>query len=258
MKGKYKKLFIIGNGFDRWQGLPTFYDNFKQYYYDHILEITKALGIPTETDKAGNVITPVEMIFGDIFKPGALPEEYFWNFESSMALLDDQNIALFFGKTDKGVCQMQETLNAALEILQKAFGDWIKSISIEEKDAGYCFDDSCYFVNFNYTNTLEKRFSVDEENVNYIHGDFSDTESIIFGHSKHPETAFPELIQQKFVHRLGGGKSKRLIELFLIENALYETDKHVQNNIDDLCEIVTLDGLHIEELCMLKKCKSAS
>ena len=144
MKGQYTKLFIIGNGFDRWQELPTSYDNFKQYYFDHIHEITKELRIKTKTDKAGNTITPVEMIFGDIFNPEALPGEFFWNFESSMALLDDQNIALFFGKTDKGVYKMQETLHAALEILQKVFGDWIKSIAIEEKDAGYSFDDSCY------------------------------------------------------------------------------------------------------------------
>ena len=207
MKGQYTKLFLIGNGFDRWQGLPTSYDNFRQYYFEHILEISKQLRIKTEVDKAGNIITPVEKIFGDILNPKKLPGEFFWNFESSMALLDDQNIALYFGKSDKGVYQMQETLNAALEILRKVFGDWIKSISIEDKETGYIFDDSCYFINFNYTNTLEKRFQVDERNVNYIHGDFSDAESIVFGHSKHPEIAFPELMEQKFIHRIGGGKS---------------------------------------------------
>lgn len=248
MKGQYTKLFLIGNGFDRWQGLPTSYDNFRQYYFEHILEISKQLRIKTEVDKAGNIITPVEKIFGDIFNPKKLPGEFFWNFESSMALLDDQNIALYFGKSYKGVYQMQETLNAALEILRKVFGDWIKSISIEDKETGYRFDDSCYFINFNYTNTLEKRFQVDERNVNYIHGDFSDAESIVFGHSKHPEIAFPELMEQKFIHRIGGDKSKRLRELYLVENALYETDKHVQDNIDDLCEFMTLDGVHIEDI----------
>lgn len=248
MKGQYTKLFLIGNGFDRWQGLPTSYDNFRQYYFEHILEITKELRIKTETDKSGNIITPVEKIFGNIFNPEALPGEFFWNFESSMALLDDQNIALYFGKSNKGVYQMQETLNEALDILQKVFGDWIKSILIEDKDTGYRFDDSCYFINFNYTNTLEKRFQVDERNVNYIHGDFSDVESIVFGHSKHPEIAFPELMEQKFIHRIGGGKSKRLRELYLVEAALYETDKHVQDNIDDLCKFTIIDGVHIEDI----------
>lgn len=119
---------------------------------------------------------------------------------------------------------------------------------IDDKDPGYRFDDSCYFINFNYTNTLEKRFQIDEQNVNYIHGVFSDAESIVFGHSKHPEIAFPELMEQRFTHRLGGGKSKRLRELYLVEEALYETDKHVQDNIDDPCEFMTIDGLHIEDI----------
>ena len=57
MKGKYTKLFLIGNGFDRWQGLPTSYDNFRQYYFTYILEITKQLRIKTEKDKAGNITT---------------------------------------------------------------------------------------------------------------------------------------------------------------------------------------------------------
>lgn len=146
MKGQYTKLFLIGNGFDRWQGLPTSYGDFRQYYFAHILEITKELRIKTEVDDAGRLITPVEKIFGNIFNPEALPGEFFWNFESSMALLDDQNISLYFGKTDKGVYQMQETLNSALKILRKVFGDWIKSISIADKDTGYRFDDSCYFI----------------------------------------------------------------------------------------------------------------
>lgn len=247
-KGKYKKLVIIGNGFDRWQNLPTSYDNFKKYYFEHIKEIADELGIETNADTDGNLITPVEMIYGDIFKPGVLLDDFFWNFESSMALIDDQNISLYFGKTDKGAYEMQETVHAALEILQKAFGDWIASISIDKKDAGYQFDDDCYFINFNYTDTLQKRFSVDESHINYIHGDYTDPETLIFGHATHPEVALPELMEQKFIHRIGGGKSKRLRELYLVEDALYETDKHVQDNIDDLCEFMTLEGLHIEDI----------
>jgi len=80
MKNKYKKLFIIGNGFDRWQGLPTSYDHFKDYYRKNIREIVKDLSIKATTDHDGNLITPVEMIFGNISKPGSLSEEFFWNY----------------------------------------------------------------------------------------------------------------------------------------------------------------------------------
>ena len=68
MKGQYTKLFLIGNGFDRWQGLPTSYGDFRQYYFAHILEITKELRIKTEVDDAGRLITPVEKIFGNMIR----------------------------------------------------------------------------------------------------------------------------------------------------------------------------------------------
>lgn len=248
MKSKYRKLFLIGNGFDRWQGIPTSYNQFKEYYRNNIQRIAKELHVKTTTDEAGCLISPVEMIFGDIARPSALSEEFFWNLESSMALLDDQKIIYHFGKTQRGVYQLQKTIDQAHKILQKAFGEWIESLVIESKESGYRFGDECYFINFNYTDTLEKRFGVDEKDDYHIHGEADDVESIIVGHSTHPEMAFPELIEQKMIRTLDGKKSKRLQGLFLIEQALYETDKHVQDNIDDLCEFMTLDGVHIEDI----------
>ena len=248
LKGKYSKLILIGNGFDRWQGLPTSYDHFKKYYRDHIFSVARELRIKTTVDDDGMLITPVEMIFGDISRPSALPQEFFWNFEASTALIDDQNIINHFKKTKIGLYRLQQTVHAAQRILQKIFGDWIESIEITPEKPKYRFDDSCYFINFNYTATLEKRFGVNEKNVYHIHGEATDPESIIFGHSTHPETAFSELMRQRFVRTLDGKKSKRLQGLYLIENVLYATDKHVWDNIDDLCEFMTLDGLHMEDI----------
>ena len=101
MNGKYKKLFLIGNGFDRWQGLSTSYDQFKRYYRNNIYTVAKELHIKTTVNEAGALITPVEKIYSEIFRPEALTEEFFWNFESSTALLDDQNIIIYFQKNNR-------------------------------------------------------------------------------------------------------------------------------------------------------------
>ena len=103
MKSKYSKLFIIGNGFDRWQGLPTSYGQFKVYYKNNIYNIAKELHIKTTVSKDGSLITPVEMIYGDIFNPSSLSEDFFWDFESSTVLLDDQKIVTYFKKTNIGL-----------------------------------------------------------------------------------------------------------------------------------------------------------
>ena len=247
MKGNYKNLFIIGNGFDRWYGLPTSYDEFKKYYRANIKKIAKTTGIQTTVNADGDLITPVELVFSDITKPTALPDEFFWNFENATALLDDQMLINQFDKTNKGLYHLQETVREAREILQKAFGDWIHSILIGAKETGYIFTDDCYFVNFNYTDTLEKCFKLDAACIYHIHGEADDPESIVFGHSTHPEIAFSELMEQKLIKTFDGGKSKRLQGLYLIEDALYTTDKHVQDNLDDFCEILTLSGGHIED-----------
>lgn len=247
MTNKFRKLIIIGNGFDRWQGLPTSYDHFKEYYRKHILEIVKARHVKYTVDDKGIPITPVERIFGDITHPTALPDEFFWNFEAATALLDDQGIVNCFDKSNKGLYDLHETVREAKEILKQIFGNWITSIEIEDKESGFSFDDSCYCINFNYTDTLEKRFHVDKSNDYHIHGDAAEPESIIFGHSTHPELAFPELMEQKMVRRIGGGKSKRLRGLYLIEDALYETDKHIQDNIDGLCKCMILGDVHLED-----------
>ena len=38
-------IVIIGNGFDRWQGLNTSYADFQTYYHEHSDEILKKLHI---------------------------------------------------------------------------------------------------------------------------------------------------------------------------------------------------------------------
>ena len=242
-RSKYRNLILLGNGFDRWQHLPTSYDEFRKYYHANIDQILNNMRVK----RLYNGLTPVELVYGDALNPSKLPDAFFWNLESSMAQIDDQILNSVFGKTRTGLHRLQKTVNLATEILQRAFSQWVKSIKIDEQDSGYTFGDDCYIINFNYTDTVGKRFGYKEENVYHIHGDATDPETIIVGHSTHPETAFDELMEQKYIHRIGGGKAKRLIGLYLVESVLHETDKGVQNNIEDLCEFMTVAGVHIED-----------
>lgn len=123
-KSRYRNLIIIGNGFDRWQSLPTSYDEFREYYLQHIEEIIKRLGFQENTypSSNGQLITDVELIYGDPFHPDKLPDDFFWTFETTLNQLDDQRINQYFGKTDEGLYQMQESVSRAQTILREAFG----------------------------------------------------------------------------------------------------------------------------------------
>lgn len=239
---KIDTIIIVGNGFDRWQGLNTSYTDFQKYYTDHIDDILKKFRIKKykcqRSDGALLEFTDVELIFGDPFDPGKLDSEFWNHFESALADIDAERINLFFGKEKSDLRDMNRSLKNAKKILTEAFCGWIASIGIEEKESGFAFGDNCVFINFNYTDTLIKRFHVDEWNEFHIHGEATDKRSIIFGHNSHPQE--PEPILSRFGGRFEG--------LYYIDKILYETDKHCQDNIQVLCAFLALHGIMSEDI----------
>ena len=250
-RSKYKNLVIIGNGFDRWQNLPTSYDQFRKYYFANVDKVISELGLSKHTvsDDAGNekVVTAVELIYGDPFDPNKLPDEFFWNFETVLDKLDDQELNSYFGRSKQGLSNLKNLVAEAQKILRTLFCDWVAALDISKMDSGIHFPDNCYFINFNYTDTLEKRFGVDRKDDYHIHGSAECPDSIIVGHSTHPETAFRELIEHHFTKPLKAGGLPRFEGLYAVEDALHQTDKHVEDNIDQLCKAMLQRGVHIED-----------
>lgn len=190
----------------------------------------------------------MERIYGDPFAPDKLPPEFFWDFEASLDKIYDQQINLYFGRKATGIQALGETVDQAQALLRHLFSQWILALDVTPKYEKLHFKKDCFFINFNYTDTLEKRFGIDHENICYIHGNASHPESIVFGHATHPETAFRELIEHHIMKPLLGQGLPRLKGLYMIEDALYRTDKHVEDHIDLLCKAFMDAGVHIEEI----------
>ncbi len=235
-------IVVIGNGFDKWQGLNTSYADFQTYYYKHLDEILKKLHIKKKkcigSDGTMEEWSDVEVIYGDPFNLDELENEFWNNFENSLADIDVERINLFFGKEKSDLKKMQRSLRNAKRILTEAFCGWIATISIQEGDAGYRFGDNCIFINFNYTDTLQKRFGVNEMREFHIHGEATDKKSIVFGHNQHPQE--PEQI----FATIGG----RFLGLHFVDEILYETDKHCQDNIQVLCWFLAMNGVMCEKI----------
>lgn len=239
---KKDTLVIIGNGFDMWQNLNTSYHDFRKYYLSHRNEILKRLRIKNKLVKKiygeSCNFTDVELIYGNPFDICDLDYDFWNSFEISLDKLDAEQLNLFFGKEKKELKQMYKSIKNANRILSEAFSNWISTITTDNVDSGFRFKENCFFINFNYTSTLEKRFGVDEGDVFHIHGNAEDPESIIFGHASHPQEPEP------FLYKLGG----RFRGLFLIETLLYQTDKHVRDNISLLCMAMALSGISAENI----------
>ena len=252
-RSKYRNLIIVGNGFDCWQSIPTSYEAFRLYYSKHVEEVAKALGygIYTVTDKSGakKNITAVELIYGNPFEPNYLENEFFWNLEARMDRLDDQKINFFFGRSAEGREKLRKTVDEAITLLRRLFCDWVETFNIKKENSGFRFSDDSFIVNFNYTDTLEKRFGVNPNNDFHIHGVATDPSSIVVGHSTHPEMPLKELIEQHFIKPEDPAKGLPRFEgLYAVEEALYRTDKHTADRIDEFCVSLMKNGVHIEDI----------
>lgn len=251
-RSKYKNLVIIGNGFDRWQDLPTSYEQFRLYYAANVDRVMAEFGMQkrTVTGKDGNEmsLTAVELVYGNPFRPDELPHEFFWNFETALDKLDDQQLNYYFGRSKKGLTELNALVTEAQKLLRTLFCRWVREIEISKAEGGFRFPPDCFFINFNYTDTLEKRFGINRRDIYHIHGSAESEESIIVGHATHPETAFRELVEQRFMKSLKPGGLPRLEGLYAIEDALYRTDKHVEDNLDQLCKVFLERGVHIEDI----------
>lgn len=241
-KAQKDTLIIIGNGFDIWQGLSTSYAQFQAYYFAHRDAILKKLRIKKHTimeqDGTSCQITDVEIIYGAPFDPSELDDAFWGTFETSLSDVDAERINLFFGKEKSDLRDMKRSIKNASRILKEAFCGWIASVVIEKRETSSHFGENCLFINFNYTDTLQKRFQIDSADEFHIHGEASDKASIIFGHSNHSQLPTEELA------RFGG----RFRGLYLIEELLYETDKHAHENLFMLSMFLATHGANKEDI----------
>jgi Bacteriophage abortive infection AbiH len=185
-------LYIVGNGFDRYHGLDTRYQSFafflKQYYsevYDLLIQY-----FPLPDLDPNN---------------GASFSDPLWNdFENALAKLDfetvlDDNSDYLANPSspdfrDRDWHSFQIEMQGIADILTKkltqAFREFILKVffpdSVENKLIR--LQSNSVFLNFNYTDTLEKYYFIDREKVLYIHGEAKlKNEKLILGHGVNPK-----------------------------------------------------------------------
>lgn len=180
---KLKKLYVIGNGFDLWHGIPSSYREFKSFVKEHDRDLFDA----------------VETYLG--------AEEDWSDLESALASIDVDSVIedldhfmVSYAADDWSdayhhdfqyeVERVVERLSATLRI---QFGKWIRQLAIPNHfSAGkrlQSIDANGLFLTFNYTATLRERYGVPDAHVLHIHGcaDLEDS-ALILGHAWNPQT----------------------------------------------------------------------
>ena len=169
-------LWIIGNGFDIAHGLNTKYNNFKEFLNEYNPDLKNVL------------------------EDGCNDSDLLWSrFEEALGyldyayLLDVYRDEVDIGLDSPGLCahNMIQTIvdiRRTLESLPDALNEWISTIDVTDIDQlplinTYMIDSDNYFINFNYTNTLECVYNIDYTHIYYIHGSQYHEDLLVLGHA---------------------------------------------------------------------------
>lgn len=171
-----KTLYIIGNGFDLYHKFPTSYKDFKNYLQS--LSDTSELIYCLDTYFNGDIWSDFENAFG--------------NFSIENFLSDNENLLPDEDSERDGeryiLPDYAEKIVKDLIIgLYNKLNDWILSInSIKGNKDLLPLDTSAFFLTFNYSNTLERLYSITDNNILHLHGIAEKR----FDFSKHPDYCY--------------------------------------------------------------------
>lgn len=198
-----KKLFIIGNGFDKAHGLQTDYEDFHQYLkttYPNANEEDEQLPGISPTPDGGVDCDDTEAVgFITRLITQAEPKSEQWSaLEESLGKLDFSEVFDWLPEqTDKeGDIDMWATsyqnedlasiLSVVIAKLSDYFTDWINTINLSNVQQIAAFENLIesedVFLNFNYTETLEVAYQIENKRICHIHGKRG--EELIFGHGE--------------------------------------------------------------------------
>lgn len=179
---RVEHLYIIGNGFDLYHGLPTSYGHFRDYVKEHDNELAEL----------------VEKFY--LYKVGS---DFWSDFEENLGNLDDDLLREYglnyledYGSEnwrDAFHHDYQYELDRKIERItqgiRESFCNWLSQISFNglEKKA-IPIEKDAYYLTFNYTRTLEEIYDIPMQNILHIHGIFKghDNDEITYGHGGHP------------------------------------------------------------------------
>jgi hypothetical protein len=188
-------LNIIGNGFDLYHGLPSSYYYFGCYLIENDPEFYEEIG-KMYRFKHINPIGPSIMHDFEY-----VVEDMFWrDFERHLGEVDEFFIVdtheddLGLENNDPVDIEMNEDKIA--ERLKRYFVDWVKDTLdkdenydiiaklMKEIDNRIVFNDDDYFLQFNYTHTLQQLYEISDRKIHYVHGECfgEDDDGLIIGH----------------------------------------------------------------------------
>lgn len=233
-----KKLYIIGNGFDIQHGLKSRYWDFKEYL-DNI-------------DR--KLVEKLEEYFGS---------DALWSdFEETLAYLDTEQIVdecmdylQPYSAEDWSDAyhhdyqyEVQQRIDLITNALKQRFTEWILQLRLPNNanENMVVVDKNATFINFNYTDTLERLYKVTTDQIFYIHNKAIDTNStLILGHSRNPEnTKTLEELYNDEDTEVRVAEGNRILDDYFVET-YKSTETIIKENADFFDSLKDLEAIYV-------------
>lgn len=166
-------LYVVGNGFDLHHGLPTSLAEFRIYakYSDFSRLYENGVFMMSATQDL---------------------EEHWNNLEENLANLDveeliDQKSEYY--DIDPHENQFLYEVETAIDAMTSGLTQELSNYLSKAENVGVAadkqlgLDANARFINFNYTNTLERIYAIPSVNICYIHGKLNSPAEIVIGHA---------------------------------------------------------------------------
>lgn len=183
LKNTMKRLFVIGNGFDLHHGLPTSLNDFRKFMKRRFPE------------EYHNIMCFFEKYFTREDARNWNELETMLSYTRDIEEMLDKAIASSEPDIDKASYWNDIQYNASVSenelcALMDGLDRWIDSISASNVSpkSTIQFVSSDTFLNFNYTDSLQKLYGVEDKQIFHIHGSASTNK--ILGHNE-PYDEFP-------------------------------------------------------------------
>lgn len=168
------KLFICGNGFDLHHGLRTSYFDYCRFLQQIDSSLLKRITNEESFSGIGqNLMNPYDSFWTDV------ESNYTFAYDSMLADNKSQNYPSDAQDGDGKWSEMEidagEKVRGLSKFSKEYFIEWIGGIDVYcvLLNAGMQLNSADVYVTFNYTDTLEKIYSIPKENVLHLHGDVS-------------------------------------------------------------------------------------
>lgn len=235
-------LYVIGNGFDLHHGMETSYKHFgtflKRKHHDLYCLLDEYFPTYDADDFWGHF------------------EERLADFDSDTLVGNSEHFIVSYSAEDWSdafhhdyTFELEKVVQTLSGGILSAFAEWIGQIIIPSRDCLPAFltkiDPTAQFINFNYTETLQRLYGVPDAKVWHIHGAAARSGSLVLGHGwlpKPTETWVARLDPEREDPRVIEGAN--IIDRYF-ESSFKPTTKIIANNAARFAALTDVEDIRV-------------